>query len=334
MITRNDVAKRAGVSVGTVSNVMNNKSFVKPEHVEKVRKAIEELNYIPDFNAKSMARRRNNHIGIALYEMTNPYHAEIIQGIEEYAAQHNFMTTIFVLNNTSHQKYHAICERRLDGLVNFMTNDLPRAFTAELKRQQIVLVNFSPEDSFMIVNDYTPPMREFMRLLQEGGHRKVAYLWTGDEMRFRSDKRGKTFLEEREKYGFDSDESLILFNEDMTLTSEQIGYRLCKRLLQRHPDVTAVFCTNDLAALGALRCLSEAGRRCPEDVSVIGCDDIALGEYFNPPISTISFDKRAHGADIAQMIIEKVADPESHPYHTVVVPMHVKLRQSIAPAKN
>ena len=89
MITRNDVAKRAGVSVGTVSNVMNNKSFVKPEHVEKVRKAIEELNYIPDFNAKSMARRRNNHIGIALYEMTNPYHAEIIQGIEEYAAQHN-----------------------------------------------------------------------------------------------------------------------------------------------------------------------------------------------------------------------------------------------------
>ena len=333
MITRNDVAKRAGVSVGTVSNVMNNKSFVKPEHVEKVRKAIEELNYIPDFNAKSMARRCNNHIGIALYEMTNPYHAEIIQGIEEYAAEHNFMTTIFVLNNSSPHKYHAICERRLDGLVNFMTNDLPHAFTAELKRQKIVLVNFTAEDSFLIVNDYTPPMLEYMHILQEGGHRKVAYLWTGDEVRFRADMRGKTFLEEREKYGFDTDDSLVLFNDDVMQTSEQVGYRLCGLLLERHPDVTAVFCTNDLVALGALRRLSEAGLRCPEDVSVIGCDDIALGEYFNPPISTISFDKRRHGAEIAQWIIEKIADPKSHPYQTMVVSTYAKLRKSIAPAK-
>ena len=86
MITRTDVAKRAGVSVGTVSNVMNNKASVKPEYVRRVKKAIEDLNYVPDFTAKSLAKRKSNHIGVAVYEMTNPYHAEIIEGLEDYAA--------------------------------------------------------------------------------------------------------------------------------------------------------------------------------------------------------------------------------------------------------
>lgn len=332
MVTRTEVARRAGVSVGTVSNVMNNKSFVRPELVRRVRQAIEELNYVPDSNAKSLARRRSNHIGIAVYEMTNPYHAEVIAGLEEYVAERGYMVTTFLLDNASYKKYDEICERRLDGLVNFMTNDLPRNFIEELKRQSTVLVNFNPDISFIIVNDYAEAQRRYMEILRDYGHKNVGYLCSCDSIRFHLDLRGKTFLEERERCGFNCDDTLIMNNENYSLRSEVIGYELCKKMLDIHPEVTALFATNDLVALGAMHRLNEMGLSCPRDVSVIGCDDIFLGEYFNPPLSTISFDKRKYGGDIGKMIIEKVENPERE-YETQFVPMYVKMRESIAKAR-
>lgn len=334
MVTRAEVARRAGVSVGTVSNVMNNKSFVKPEYVQRVKKAIAELNYVPDFTAKSLARRRSNHIGIALFEMTNPYHAEIIQGLEKYATEHNYMVTTFLLDNESEKKYDVICERRLDALINFMTNDLPRNFIEVLKRQQTVLVNFHPQDSFMVVNDYTQSMLDCMQLLHDYGHRKVAYLSSSDTMRYQADTRGATFLARRAEFGFDCDNSLIYCSNNYTMHSEEIGYELCGKLLAEHPDVTAIFCTNDLTAIGAIHKIAEAGLSCPNDISVIGCDDIALGAYLNPPLTTMSFDKVRHGAIIAKKIIERIEYPESTPYEKIVVESKLKLRGSVAQCKH
>ncbi len=334
MVTRTEVARRAGVSVGTVSNVMNNKQFVRPELVRRVKAAIEELNYVPDFTAKSLASRRSNHIGVALYEMTNPYHAEIIQGLEKYASECNYMVTTFLLDNKSNKKFDAICERRLDGLINFMTNDLPRSFTEILKRQKTVLVNFNPQDSFIVMNDYTQSMLECMKLLSDYGHKKVGYICSSDAIRFSADTRGNTFLENRLKFGFDCDDSLVMCNNDYTMLSEQIGYRLCGELLKAHPDVSAIFCTNDLTAFGAIRKIAEAGLKCPDDISVIGCDDISLGEYYNPPLSTMSFDKMQHGANIAKKIIDKIENPESFDYEKIVVESTLKLRGSIAKCKS
>lgn len=332
MVTRAEVACRAGVSVGTVSNVINKKAFVKLEYVERVKRAIEELNYVPDFNAKSLARRRNNHIGIALFEMTNPYHAEVIQGLEKYAAERDYMVTTFLLDNNTDKKYEVICERRLDALVNFMTNDLPRNFIETLKSQQTVLVNFNPQDSFVVVNDYSQSMLECMRLLRDYGHKKVAYLSSIDSLRYKADKRGEMFLLKRGEFGFDCADDLIFCNDDYMLHSEEIGYRLCGKLLSCHPDVTAIFCMNDLVAFGAMRKINESGLSCPHDISVLGCDDISLGEYFNPPLTTMSFDKMKHGASIAKKIIEKIENSEC-PYETIVVGSELKLRGSVAKCK-
>ncbi len=328
MVTRAEVACRAGVSVGTVSNVINKKAFVKPEYVQKVKKAIEELNYVPDFNAKSLARRRNNHIGIALFEMTNPYHAEVIQGLEKYAAEHDYIVTTFLLDNNTDKKYEVICECRLDALVNFMTNDLPRNFIETLKSQQTVLVNFNPQDSFVVMNDYSQSMLECMRLLHDYGHTKVAYLSSIDDMRYKADKRGEIFLTKRAEFGFDCSDDLVFCNDDYMLHSEEIGYKLCGRLLSRRSDVTAIFCMNDLVAFGAMRKINEAGLSCPSDISVVGCDDIALGAYFNPPLTTMSFDKMKHGANIAKKIIEKIENTES-PYERIIVGSELRLRGSI-----
>ena len=105
MVTRADVAKRAGVSTGTVSNILNGKTTVAPELVEKVKKAISELGYVPNHNAKSLASKTSRHIGIALYEYENSYHWEIIRGIEEYATKKGYLVSEFILDNNSEYKY-------------------------------------------------------------------------------------------------------------------------------------------------------------------------------------------------------------------------------------
>lgn len=333
MVTRTDVAKRAGVSVGTVSNVMNNKPFVKPEYVIKVKKAIEELNYIPDFTAKSLAKRRSNHIGVAVYEMTNPYHAEIIEGLEEYAAEKGYMVTTFLLDDKLPKKLDAICERRLDALVNFMTNELPENFVNILQAQNTVLVNFNSENSFVVVNDYTKAMLTFMQLLSSLGHKKVAYVSTADMLRFTADSRGQTFLSMRKELNFSEDDSLIFCNSDYSLRSERVGYLSADELIEKHPDVTAVFTTNDLCAIGLLKRLSEKGYSCPKDISVIGCDNIALSGYFIPGLCTIGFDKKEYGKAIAKAIIDKIDGNYEMPYRTLRFEAKAVLRDSVDKAR-
>ena len=329
MITRTDVAKRAGVSVGTVSNVMNNKPFVKPEYVIKVKRAIEELNYIPDFTAKSLACRKSNHIGVAIFELTNPYHAEIIEAMEKYAAERGYMVTTFLLNNKKPQKFDSICERRLDGLVNFMTNDLPTNFVNILQKQNTVLVNFAKDNSFIVVNDYSKAMLTFMRLLSSLGHKNVAYVSTIDILRFQADSRGKTFLSNRRELGLSEDDSLIFCNSDYSLRSEQIGYRLADEIFKVNPAITAVFATNDLCAIGLMKRFSEMGYSCPKDISIIGCDNIALSSYYIPSLCTIELDKKKYGRSIVKTIIEKIENPSKFPYKSLNFEAQTVLRDSV-----
>lgn len=333
MMTRKEVAIRAGVSVGTVSNVINRKKFVKPELVKRVQNAIAELNYVPDYNAKSLASKRSKHLGIALYEMSNPYHVEIIKGIESYAAEHGYIVTIFLLENEQDKKMDAICERRLEGLINFMTNDFPGTFTDILLNQNITLVNFLESNSFTIKNHYRDSMLFYMQRLQELGHKNVAYIWGFGKERFIDDDRGKVFLSEREHFGFCMDEDLIVYHTQPDVLSQDCGYDLCGKLLQKHKEVTAIFAFNDLAAMGVIRKLSELGYRCPQDISVIGCDGISLGQCFVPSISTITFDKMQCGREIAKCVIDHIENPQDNPYRTIDIFSVPKEGESVAAVK-
>ena len=266
--------------------------------------------------------------------MTNPYHAEIIEGLEEYAAGKGYMVTTFLLDNKLNKKLDAICERRLDGLVNFMTNALPDSFINTLKSQNTVLVNFSIENSFIVVNDYAKSMMAYMQLLSSLKHTNVAYISTVDRMRFKADSRGATFLAKRAEMGFSEDDSFILCNSDYSLRSERIGYILADKLIKIHPETTAVFATNDLCAMGMMKRFSELGLRCPKDISVIGCDNISIGEYFIPGLCTISFDKKNYGRAIAKAIIDKIDSGYKVPYGTLTFEAVSVLRDSVDKARS
>ena len=307
-VTSSDIARAAGVSVGTVSNVLNNTAVVKEDLRQKVLKTVKELHYVQNYTAKSLASKNNHHIGVAVYEMSNPYHVEVVRGIEEYATQNGYIVSIFMLDNNMDKKLDAVCQRKLSGLVNFMTNEYPATFLDILRKQGTLLVNFGTEQGIRAYVDYADAIKEYCRTLYTLGHRDIGYLYYGDRPRFLADNRGRAFYEARKELGLTENDDYILFGNNSSENSEVLGYESVKRLMRAHPEVTALFCTNDMAAVGAMRGLREMGLRVPEDVSVIGCDDIWLAEFFSPSLSSISHDKREMGRRIAKAIIDSIRE--------------------------
>ena len=133
--------------------------------------------------------------------------------------------------------------------------------------------------------------------------------------------------------GFFEDDSYIFCNYNYSLRSERIGYILADELIKIHPETTAVFATNDLCAIGLMKRFAELGLRCPEDISVIGCDNISFGEYFIPGLCTIGFDKKEYGRAIAKAIIDRIDSGYQTPYRTLSFEAVSVLRDSVAKAR-
>lgn len=334
MVTRKEVAERAGVSVATVSNVFTKKVYVLPETVRKVEEAAQELKYVPNFTARSLSLGHSYQIGIAVSECTNPYHAELFEAMSDYSSAHGFMVTLFAVNERFRNAMNFLHERQFDAFVNFSNQMFPEGLVEMLERKNTLLVNFGAQKGLESIMDFYGVMTAAMEEVSRLGHKRVGYVSTMDEMRYSADLRGKAFRDNRKQLGFDEDEELIVYNGDYTQLSETIGYRNMKQLLARGKGVTAVFTTNDLAAFGAMCAVKEAGLRVPEDISIIGCDGISLGEYTSPRLSTLWFDKTEHGVQLAKTVIDAILNGDSCAGKTVIAKGKLLLRNSLAKCPN
>lgn len=303
MITRKDVAKYAGVSEATVSNVMNGKAIVLPKTREKVLAAVQELNYVPNQNARTLTMKRSKHIGIAIYETTNPYHMELAKIIEEYAGTQGFIISLFMLDNNMADKLDIIAQRRLDALINFMTNQYPDIFINNLRKNGTQLVNFNHNLGSVFENDYFDAQQIIMDKAKELGHKNIAYICSMDEKGFCADSRGKQWYHGCTEF----ENSKAYFNSDFNLNSNEVGYNLAKQVI-KDGLASVVFCTNDLVAIGCMRAYYEAGIKVPQEVSVIGCDDIDIAKVIVPALTTITIDKRRQGQDIALDVISQITE--------------------------
>ena len=329
MITRKDVAKLAGVSVATVSNVLSNRLAVSQEKAEKVRAAAKQLNYYPNHTARSLSLGLSYHIGVIINEFTNPYHMEIVQYIGKYVTMHGFMMTVFDFKEDAANVYRFLGERQFDALVNFSSNVYSEELLRLLKERGTVLVNFANVSDIEVHHDVTGAMVECMEKLQTLGHKKVGYISVVDAKRFYADERGVTFTARRKDFGFDENDDYILFNDEFTLDSGEIGYSLTKKLMTAHPEITALFVMNDVAAFGAMRALKDLGLNCPADVSVIGCDDIILSREYLPSLTSISFNKEEYGTEVGKRIIDRMQNGTDYSSGVYVVKAKAIFRESI-----
>lgn len=333
MVTRKDVAMLAGVSVATVSNVLSNRLVVSKEKTNRVYAAAKQLNYFPNHTARSLSLGLSYHIGIIVSEFTNPYHMEIVKHIGKYVTSHGFMMTVFDFKEGADDICRFLGERQFDALVNFSSNVYSDELLNALKSRGSILVNFANISDIEVHHDIVGAMMDCMEQLRSLGHKKVGYVSIVDSSRFYADERGMTFTKYRKEFGFDESDDYISFNQDFNMELGEVGYLLTKQLITAHPEITALFVMNDIAAFGAIRALNELGLNCPRDISVIGCDDIIISRDYIPSLTSISFDKQDYGTEIGRRIVDRIQNGTDYSSNVYVVKAKAIFRDSISSNK-
>lgn len=319
-VTIADVAKEAGVSTMTVSRVLNGKGELRPDTRDRVLRAIAKLNYRPSAIARSLATRRTRTIGLMVPDITNPFFPEIVRGAEDAAWRARYTV---VLSNTDEdlEREAATIERlednRVDGVILCSARLPDHRLLPLLKRHSsVVLINrVAPSDAIgtVLIDDAYGTMRAVHHLFAAG--RKRLGLLAGPPPSYSSKKRLQGFRDAHETTGTAIIESAI----EPCAPDEAGGVRAAKALLDRHPELDGLICYNDLVAVGALQACAELGRRVPQDIAVVGCDDVRLASLVHPALTTLRVDKRQLGEKAVTMLIDML-EGRSRPRSLTIKP--------------
>ncbi len=328
--TIKDVARAAGVSVTTVSHVFNQTRPVAAETRIRVKAAIDELGYSPSTLARALKGEPTGTIGMLTTSSTNPFFAEVISGVEERCFELGYS---LILCNTGEDRERmsaqlaTMLQKRIDGLVVMTTNDEPRIFQdlRSLGGLHLVAIDTDELDQVIVINDDSEIGGGLAaRFLLDRGFRRIAVI-AGPTNHPRAHRRLASFAAVLEAAGLQL-ESALVHAADLTLAG---GDRAMQRLLaeqDRPPE--AVFCMNDLSAIGAMHAARQAGLEVPRDLSIIGYDDIEMAAYSQPPLTTIRQPTLAIGRTAAQHLIALVEGNESS-HAPVTLPPRLIERQSV-----
>lgn len=306
-VTRADVAKKAGVSTATVSYVLNNSRSISNDTRTRVLDVIKELNYKPDLIARSMVTNETKQLSIVLNDIVNPFFGEIVLGFENAAIEKGYFVNICTGYKNLDEYFDHFLSRRIDGIFivalpyKFHMERLYRLMDSGIK----VVMSGNRETDIMKVsavdNDYIDAMDQAVAYLVKLGHKNIAYI-SGLSRTLKFDRRVEGYLNAIEKYGLSCGDDLLIDGNAPYNTTIQEGYTLIKKLIASGRKFSAVICTNDLMALGAIKSLKESGLRVPEDVSVMGFDGIKFGENWEPSLTTMSVPKSFLGEKAFELL--------------------------------
>jgi LacI family transcriptional regulator len=306
-VTIADVAREAGVSSQTVSRVINNKGEISPETRSSVVAVIERLGYRPSSIARSLATKRTHTIGLSVPDIANPFWPEIARGIEDVAWEHGYH--VFLCNTTeAPQREEAILQlledKRVDGVIVAGARLPDERLLALLARHPAaVLVNRTLPGSragSVLVDTRAGAIQAVEHLLARG-RRRIGFL-SGPPASQNSYRHTSGYTAVLEAAGLAVDQSRIIPCPPYL----EGGYQAAQELLARHPDLDAIYCYNDLIALGVLQACAEAGRRVPGDIAVVGNDDILLASLVTPSLTTLRASKYDVGATATRMLFDHI----------------------------
>jgi LacI family transcriptional regulator len=334
-VTLRDVARVAGVHPATVSRALNEetRALVNEETARRVLKAAEELGYQPNPIARGLKTNRSYTIGVLIPDLTNPLFPPILRGIEDRLETAGYTPLIANTDNDPERELldsQAMRARQVDGIIAATARRDHRLHDALLEAGiELVLVN--RRQSELPVSSATADDRMGMRLSVEHllslGHTRIAHL--GGPLDYSTGlDRHDGFHEAMRAAGREPDPELVLVAEAFT---ESEGARLCGQLMGEGREFTAVAAANDLLALGCYDVFAERGVRCPEEISVVGFNDMPFAARFQPPLTTIHIPHYEIGKEAAQLMLERLQDGDSAPREIQLEP-NLVVRGSTGPA--
>lgn len=312
-ITMTDVAESAGVSLMTVSRVVNNKEDVSQETRQRVLDVIQELGYRPSSIARGLVTRRTGTLGVVVPDIDNAFFSGVVRGAENQAYADDY--SVFLGNtNEDPDRELAVLDSLEEKLVDGLILCSSRLETEQLRQivdrfPSVVLLSRELEEDCagtVLIDDRLGGQLAAEHLIRNG-HRAIGYI-SGPPVSHSAHWRVAGFRETLEAAGLPFNPNWIRHCQPLV---EQ-GSQTARELLTSHPELTALICHNDLLAVGALHVCRELGLHPPEDIAIVGFDDIPLASLVNPPLTTCRVDRHELGAKAMRMLLDQItASPDS-----------------------
>ncbi len=317
-VTIRDVAERSGFSSATVSIVLNNAPLARyiPDTTKaRIQKAAQHLGYRPNLFARSLRGRRSHTVGVMVFDMTDPYCTLVLRGIENTLFQSSYLPILTDVHNerSRFERYlEMLLDRRIEGLVvlaNWLFVDIN--VLADLEKHNIPTATVGRElknDKISsVIVDNTEGARAALEHLHSLGHRKIAFIRGPHQLSDTEPRwRGVRALARERDLELDSRLIVDLPESGDPFSSFEQGYKLTEELLHRRRPFTALMAFDDMTAFGAIRALGKAGVRVPDQVSVIGFDDVSPSAIYSPALTTVRQPMEVMGTMAATIVLEAI----------------------------
>jgi len=328
-----DIAREAGVSTATVSHVINKTKYVTDETRERVQQAIKKFNYHPNAHAQMLALGKSKIIGLLVSDISNPFFPEIIKSIEATVFEKGYN---LILLNTNYdaeravEYVHRLIQMKVAGIV-LMTAEFDDALIAEAKRKKTSIVfhdlGVVGEKMSNVILDYAVGIEEAVQHLVSLGHKNIAHI-SGSHEIHSGRVREEAFVKAMKKH-FPKGKTPKIYEGDFRFEG---GRRAAHQMLEEKDVPTAVVVANDMMALGAMQELKSAGLQVPQDISIVGFDDIAFAALSEPPLTTVCSPR----VEIGRRAVEALMLTIDHPHQQgieVRIPTYLLKRSSTAPPR-
>jgi LacI family transcriptional regulator len=333
-VTIRDVARLAEVHPGTVSRALNEQTrgLVNGETADRVLRAAQQLGYRPNPIARGLKTNRSYTIGVLIPDITNPLFPPILRGIEDRLDDDGYTPLIVNTDNDAERErshFEAMQARQVDGFISATARlDLPLLAQVAATGSPLVLVNRSLEDGSLpavMVNDRKGTRLAVEHVAQQG-HQRIAHV-AGPQNVSTGHRRHLGFVEAMRSAGLEPSPERISFSRAFT---EAEGARVCAELLTADPEITAIVAANDRLAIGCYDELERRGLRCPEDISIVGFNDMPFVERLRPPLSTVRVPQREIGTVAADLLLQQLGDGTQTGREILLEPMLI-VRGSTGP---
>jgi len=306
--TIKDVAQEAGVSTATVSRVFNESGRVQSDTRDRVLGAARALNYVPNESARSLIRKKTQTVGVIVPDMHGEFFAQVIRGLERTARDRDFHLLVSSSHSEASEAKAALkaMRGRVDGVVMMWPQATPDFLRDLLPGSLPVVLLNAPDSGAGLASlsfDNYGGARAAVEHLIDHGHERIAIL-AGPRGNMDAEQRRAGYLDALTEHGLPTDPSLQLEAGFL----RQRGYEAVESLLALTPSPTALFASNDSMAVGALRGLREAGVRVPEDLAIVGFDDIPTAQYLTPPLTTVRVPMHELGARAMDVLLQDLQD--------------------------
>jgi len=326
--TLKDISELAGVAPITVSRVINNDKYVKAETREKILRIIREKGYHPNFAARSLVLKKTKIIGLMVADLENPFFSRLTRGVIQTAENngYNIITCESKFDNSIGKKYlNMLMDKGIDGLLLANMNVSTDTIN-DLRRRRIPFVLLTcrmemPDVNYAIADDYQGG-RLAADYIIKLGHKNIAFLKGPDISS--SNERFLAYKREMEKNNLEIKDYFI--SEEVI--NQYGGYKVTTKLLKEHKDITAIIAINDFVAIGALEAILDLGLSVPENVSLIGYDNINFTKLLKVPLTTINYPKYRCGVAGTKMLLNMLNSKKLNFKERVILKNKLIVRKS------